>query len=384
VGLFGGVLAFAFSFVVCLVIAALLIPLLPWLVPGLMLAFSGCAVGILLSFVITLVMRALYASGVGITRLAALVFAGLVPFVTLLAWFPVLAWVFAEGFLLGLSGIAVGASLMVLGLIVVLVTQLVLTGFAYAAAATAYSTTGPSPLEGEARGACAGVSAAVNVLLTVGVILPYLAFVLPPVLNVVACAVAFILVLAGCLVPFLRDPSNNGIVPGWARTLIGWLVFMLPTAWLMELLGLFLFLLTLLVHGTIGLFVPMLTMTGMGLRADTGSIIVTGGIAANLNPAPTHNIGTFTFVRTITPPLIPIYNDASFVGFEASVQNHEIGHQLNLGAFGTAFNLVGFVEQWGRTLLLGSPAGTYGEDLATTNDPSATPRFRTPLNMWVI
>jgi len=95
------------------------------------------------------------------------------------------------------------------------------------------------------------------------------------------------------------------------------------------------------------------------------------------------NIGTFTFVRTITPALIRLYDDASFVGFEASVLNHEIGHQLSLAAFGTAFNIVGFIDEWFEPLLFGN-SNVYGERLASTNDPSPNPKFSTNLNMWVI
>lgn len=375
-GYFGGLAGFAVAFLVVLGV----MPLTPWISPALSLAFTASVIGVVLSLAFAPVMGALYAGGIGVTRLAAAVFVVVVIAITSAAWYPVVLALTVVGVLHALSA---GAALAVAGLVIILVVQLGVSGIAYAAGAIAYTTGGQSPIEAEARGACAGVNAAMNLLLGLGVIGPYLFLTFNPVLALILFVVAMAGIIVASVVPFSRNPST-GVVPAGARTAIGWLVWLLPTSWLLELLGLFLFLFSLVIHATVGLFAPMLTMTGVGLRADTGSIIVTGGIAANLNPAPTFNIGTFTFVRTITPALIPIYNDAAFVGFEVSVQNHEIGHQLNLAAFGTAFNLAGFVDQWLGSAIMGPGYAIYGEDLATTNDPSVPAIFTTPLNMWVI
>lgn len=375
-GYFGGLAGFAVAFLAVLGVT----PLTPWIWPALSLAFTASVIGVVLSLALAPLMGALYAGGIGVTRLAAAVFVVVVFVLTSAAWQPVvLAMPVARWLYLSLTG----AALALTGLLVVLFLQLALSGIAYAVAATAYLVGGQSPLEAEARGACAGVNAAMNLLLGLGVMGPYLFLTFSPVFALILFLIAMAGIIAASTVPFRRNPAT-GIVSAADRTAIGWLVWLLPTSWLLELLGLFLFMFTLLLHATLGLFSPMLTMTGMDLRSDTGSIIVTGGIAANLNPAPTFNIGTFTFVRTITPALIPIYNDAAFVGFEVSVQNHEIGHQLNLAAFGTAFNLAGFVDQWLGSALMGPGYAIYGEDLATTNDPSVPAIFTTPLNMWVI
>jgi hypothetical protein len=77
--------------------------------------------------------------------------------------------------------------------------------------------------------------------------------------------------------------------------------------------------------------------------------------------------------------------------------HHEIGHHLNLAAFGTAFHFIGFIEEmlqgaWGAlgVAFAGKPvtrswAYAYSEQLATTNtlatDPAPIPP--TTLSMWV-
>lgn len=388
-GLIGGFFGFVVSFLACNVLALIFLPALPWTALALMLALCACVVGIVLSLAFAPIMGALFGAGVGITRLAALLFVGVLALLVFVAWQPVLWIVFTFtafipgiAFQLGMAGL--GLLLAAAGLLAVLVVQLVLSGITYILAAIAYGTLGQSPMEAEARGACAGVNTAINLLLYVLVIPPYLLMALGPLGGLLAVAV-LAGILTASVVPFLRNPAT-GIVPPAGRTAIGWLVCLLPTAWLMELLGLLLFIMSLLVHGTIGMFVPMFTITAMRVRTDTGSVIVTGGMAGNLNPAPTYNIGTFTFVRTITPALIPVYFDPPFFAAAASVQNHEIGHQLNLAAYGSAFNLIGFVDEWLGPIVSGAGTGyaIYGEDLASTNDPTPTPFFPTPLSMWVV
>lgn len=388
-GYVGGTVGFVIAIVACAVSAPVLLPTLPWTLPALMLILCACVIGIALSLIMAPIMGALLGVGVGYSRLPALLFVGVVATLTGLAWVPAIG---AAG--IGLYQLNVNindiristitaAALALIGLLGILLVQLALSGVSYTLAAITYRAAGRSPVEDEARGACAGVNAAINFLLGVGVIPPYLVMALGQNAGGLLSFVALAAILVASIIPFRRNPAT-GIVAAGERTAIGWLVCLLPTAWLMEVLGLVLFLISLAIHGTVGLFVPMMTISGMRLRSDTGSVIVIGGIAANLNPAPTYNIGTFTFVRTISPAVIPIYNDPPFFAAAASVQNHEIGHQLNLAAFGTAFNLVGFVDQWLGPLIFGGAYSIYGEDLASTNDNSSTPFFPTPLSMWLI
>lgn len=387
-GYVGGTVGFVIAIVVCAVLALVFLPTLPWTLPALMLIFCTCVIGVILSLVMAPIMGILLGIGVGYSRLPALLFVGVVVVLTGLAWTPTILAV-GRG-LSQISGVVnvsraaiIAAVLALVGLLAILFVQLVLSGISYTLGALAYRAVGRSPIEDEARGTCAGVNSAINLLLGVGVIPAYLVMSLGPIVGGLLSFAALVGILIASIIPFRRNPST-GIVPAGERTAIGWLVCLLPTAWLMELLGLVLFMTSLAIHGTIGVFVPMMSIGGMRLRSDTGSVIVVGGIAANLNPAPTYNIGTFTFVRTISPAVIPIYNDSLFFAAAASVQNHEIGHQLNLAAFGTAFNVVGFVDEWLGPLIFGGTYAIYGEDLASTNDGSVKPFFPTPLSMWVI
>jgi hypothetical protein len=277
--------------------------------------------------------------------------------------------------------ILISALLALVGLIGALFVQFLLTTIAYIVAALASLGAQPSAFEAEARGACVGVNAAANLLIGIAIIPAYLILALGWVTGGFLGAAALGGIFIASIIPFRRNRA--GLIAPDERTAIAWLVCLLPTAWLMELLGLALFLTSLVCHAFFGFLGAVPRLTNLRLRPDTGSVVVTGGLAANLNPAPMFNIGTFTFVRTIKPALIQLYDDASFVGFEASVLNHEIGHQLNLAAFGTAFNIVGFIDEWFEPLLFGN-SNVYGERLASTNDPSPNPKFSTNLNMWVI
>jgi hypothetical protein len=385
----GGTVGFVIAIFVCAVLAPVLLLTLPWTLPALMLILCACVIGVALSLVMAPIMGALLGVGVGYSRLPALLFVGVVVTLTGLAWVPAIGAAGIGLYQLNVNindiriSTIIAVALALIGLLHILLVQLALSGTSYTLAAITYRTAGRSPVEDEARGACAGVNAAMNFLLGIGVIPPYLVMALGPIAGGLLSFAALAAILVASIVPFRRNPAT-GIVAAGERTAIGWLVCLLPTAWLMEVLGLVLFLTSLAIHGTVGLFVPMMTIGGMRLRSDTGSVIVVGGIAANLNPAPTYNIGTFTFVRTISPAVIPIYNDPLFFAAAASVQNHEIGHQLNLAAFGTAFNLVGFVDEWLGPLIFGGAYSIYGEDLASTNDNSSTPFFPTPLSMWMI
>ncbi|HEX4417747.1 MAG TPA: hypothetical protein VH165_07600 [Kofleriaceae bacterium] len=135
--------------------------------------------------------------------------------------------------------------------------------------------------------------------------------------------------------------------------LLGWSSWLMPPTWIVNALGLgFLVLSVLGAVVTLGRLAP-LAITGIAVDGPTGTIFLKGGWIANLNQEQTaFDMGHFGFV----------HKDST-----SYYMAHETGHTLSLGAFGSVFHLVGFVDEM-------SPAGdaAYSERLAEGHDPSGT------------
>jgi hypothetical protein len=141
---------------------------------------------------------------------------------------------------------------------------------------------------------------------------------------------------------------------------LAWSSWLIPPTWVINALGLGFFVLSVLgAVITLGRLAP-LAITGIAVDGATGTIFLKGGWIANLNQEQTaFDMGHFGFVHK---------DSASYY------IAHETGHTLSLGAFGSVFHLVGFIDEM-------SAAGesAYSERLAEGHDPSGTgPR----LPMW--
>ena len=91
----------------------------------------------------------------------------------------------------------------------------------------------------------------------------------------------------------------------------------------------------------------------MAVHGRTGTLFLQGGWIANLNREQTaFDMGHFGFVHK---------DSVSYY------MEHETGHTLSLGAFGSVFHLIGFIDEM-------SAAGdaAYSEQLAEGHDPCGT------------
>ncbi len=143
----------------------------------------------------------------------------------------------------------------------------------------------------------------------------------------------------------------------------GWLNWVMPMSWPIVALGFGFFVVNLLGAAVTGNQATLLAVRGLHLDAGTCTFFTVGGFVANLNTEKTaFDMGPFAFTHV------------------DSVQNHdahESGHTLNLAAFGSAFHLIGFVDE----MIVGHGADAFSETLAEGHEPAPrTDRARTL--MW--
>jgi hypothetical protein len=154
--------------------------------------------------------------------------------------------------------------------------------------------------------------------------------------------------------------SNSEFFQG----VLGWFNWLMPMSWLVMALGLTFYILNLLgglVHliGSVAFF----RIQAMTVDWKTGTFFTHGGWISNLNPIDTaFNMGAFSFVD----------NASSNMHIE-----HEAGHTLNLGAFGSVFHFIGAIDE----NVTGGGSSAYSERLAESNDPSTSQSNIIP--MWI-
>lgn len=129
------------------------------------------------------------------------------------------------------------------------------------------------------------------------------------------------------LIAAIGPVSRNRVYQG----IIGWCNWFMPMSWLIVALGILFNVVSLLLHAvTIGK-VQYLKVLGADAHWRTGTFFIKGGLIANMNPSGTaFNMGNFSFVDRVSKDW---YID------------HEVGHSLNLAAFGAVFHLVGAFDE---------------------------------------
>jgi hypothetical protein len=139
---------------------------------------------------------------------------------------------------------------------------------------------------------------------------------------------------------------------------LGWLNWLMPTSWLVVGLGLAFFVVNLLGH-VFGYWIGRSDFARVrAFKVDwkTGSFFTKGGFVSNLNAWDTaFNMGNFAFVDSKN-------TDASWD------MEHEAGHNLNLGGYGSVFHFVGFFDE----VVFGNEDKAYAERIADSNDPATT------------
>jgi hypothetical protein len=157
-----------------------------------------------------------------------------------------------------------------------------------------------------------------------------------------------------CVIPALAviEPVARSDI---YQAFLGWGNFILPMSWVIVGIGLLILiasgilaLVNLAIHST------FLSIEKVKIHAQTGTTFLVGGLGgnANLNPDSTgFNMGCFAFLRR---------GKASEYLFE-----HESGHTLNLGIWGTVIHLIGALDE----NVFGGHANAYTELFAESNVP---------------
>jgi len=151
--------------------------------------------------------------------------------------------------------------------------------------------------------------------------------------------------------------ANNEVYQG----ILGWSNWLMPMSWLVLGLGAVMWVLNGLGHlifwsipSLWGGGIQFFRITGFKMDWSTGMLATKGGWVSNLNTIDTaYNMGAFAYV------------DSNSSGWHL---DHEAGHNLSLGAFGSIFHFVGFIHE------MGTPAGAsaLSEQIAEGNDPAGS------------
>ena len=195
------------------------------------------------------------------------------------------------------------------------------------------------------RGWLIGMNAALNAVILFGII--------GGVAGGIVGAVVGLINLLAVFAPVSQSEIYQGV--------IGWVNWIMPMSWLIVGLGILFSIVSAILHlVTIGR-VPYLKIEKLDVDWSTGTFFIKGGLIANLNHLDTaFNMGNF-----------------SFVDYKATSMHmqHEAGHTLNLGAFGSVFHLVGAIDE------NATPRGrnALSERIAESND---TGTAGTNIPMW--
>ncbi|MDZ4763876.1 MAG: hypothetical protein SGI73_04935 [Chloroflexota bacterium] len=182
--------------------------------------------------------------------------------------------------------------------------------------------------------------------------------------------------VVGLTLSGLNFIASIGVISRWSvyQGLIGWLNWIMPMSWLIVVLGVAFVLISLIFHVLLHLPFKILffrfgvpsdsgtALAGKSIDVDwaTGTIFIFGGFASNCNIYKTaFNMGNFSFVHR--------ESDVAHI-------EHESGHSLNLGAFGSFIHLVGAVDEW-----VFSHENALTEKLAESHHPASA---RPKLLMW--
>jgi hypothetical protein len=148
--------------------------------------------------------------------------------------------------------------------------------------------------------------------------------------------------------------SRSDIYKGF----LGWLNILLPASWPIIGLGLVFLIGDVLGYLLIGLIfkVDFFRINDVNVGGATGTWLLKGGMIGNMNIYKTaFNMGNFIFV----------HKDSA-----STHQDHESGHALNLGAFGSVFHLIGWFDEFLPGI--GRGASAFAERLADSNDTSSS------------
>jgi hypothetical protein len=182
----------------------------------------------------------------------------------------------------------------------------------------------------------------------------------------IAALVGPIVAVVICVLPALAviEPVARSEI---YQAFLGWGNFILPMSWLIVGLGLLFFVVSLIlalinraIHST------TLAIQKVKLQAKTGTTFLVGGLAGNANANPKStgfNMGCFAFIRR---------DKSSDYLFE-----HESGHTLNLGIWGTVIHLIGALDE----NVFGGHANAYTELFAESHVPTSD-RLGPIFPMW--
>jgi hypothetical protein len=147
---------------------------------------------------------------------------------------------------------------------------------------------------------------------------------------------------------------------GTYQAVLGWSSWLMPMSWLATGIGLALFLFDLVAAGVTGNrqgTAPRIN--GIFIDWGTGTIVTHGGLATPY--AGGYNLGNFAYINAGSPTSV-----------RGGVIQHEMGHTLQVAAFGSIWHFVG---AWDENIGPNGGRGTnaYAEHLAESHNPAWVP-----------
>jgi len=185
----------------------------------------------------------------------------------------------------------------------------------------------------------------------------------PIVIGVGAIALVLSVLFTIVLVVIAATPLGAPVSP-FVKSILGYATPLLPNAWPVVGLGALFFIVDLALHPFSLLpGLGWLAVTRVSIRPDTCSVVHVGGLCSNLNVINTaYNMGNFVLIDVLRPTP------------HERTEQHEVGHQLSLAAFGSAFHIVAWADEF-----LGS---AYAERVADGNIVPPPPRPAGARDLW--
>jgi RHS repeat-associated protein len=134
--------------------------------------------------------------------------------------------------------------------------------------------------------------------------------------------------------------------------ILGWSSWLMPMSWLATGVGLVFFLLNVIPVIFTGNQVEAVKIHSLSVDWKTGTIVMEGGWTFLSGFRGGFNLGNLAY---ITPG--------------SSVTDHEVGHTLNVAAFGSIFHFIGAIDE---NAVQSNPSNAYAERLADSHDPNAS------------
>lgn len=143
--------------------------------------------------------------------------------------------------------------------------------------------------------------------------------------------------------------------------ILGWSSWLMPMSWLVTAVGLVFYVFNLVMAGITFQQWDAAKISSLSIDWSTGTLLMEGGLIRPAGGSTGFNMGHFVFLSP-----------------GSTAAQHELGHTLNLAAYGWAFHYIGALDE----NVFGGGGNAISEVLADSHDPARAPGPGSSLDQW--